>query len=245
MSNFNATLSALLKAESIKQLSAHLTQYLTETGIPTHSFTYYSYHPKSTQQLKYEYCSDSFLPWHQHYLSQNYNDIDSTLHNIYQSTLPTYWTMADQLKNSKTQREQQMRLDSVKFGTTAGLSIPVHGPNDEFASLTLIQKDKETWTNNRIHIQNDLLVLTHHYCEALRKLLLKEMEIDVNTGLSRRETQCLTLTAQRYCVDDIAKSLNITARTVNFHLQNINKKLGAKNKHESVNKALSKAWIQV
>jgi len=61
--------------------------------------------------------------------------------------------------------------------------------------------------------------------------------------LSKREIQCLTLLAKQYSIDAIAKSLHISERTVNYHIQRLNKKLGAQNKHQSVMKALQKGLI--
>ncbi len=36
-----------------------------------------------------------------------------------------------------------MRKDSIAFGAEAGLSIPIHGPHNNFATLLLVQMQNE------------------------------------------------------------------------------------------------------
>lgn len=43
----------------------------------------------------------------------------------------------------------------------------------------------------------------------------------------------------------ISKELNITERTVNYHIQRLNKKLGVKNKYQAVIKALNKGILKL
>ena len=54
--------------------------------------------------------------------------------------------------------------------------------------------------------------------------------------LTRREEQCLTFTARAWRVEQIARELKISPRTVNFHIQNANKKLGTHNKYQATYK---------
>lgn len=82
------TILSFKNASSIHQLNALLLEALETFTIHTFSFTYYQQHPKSTQRIKYHYCSPTYLPWHEHYLSEKYNDIDTTLHALSKSILP-------------------------------------------------------------------------------------------------------------------------------------------------------------
>jgi DNA-binding NarL/FixJ family response regulator len=56
--------------------------------------------------------------------------------------------------------------------------------------------------------------------------------------LTQQEMTCLTMQAHYFSVEHIAKELKIKPRTVHFHFQNANKKLGVANKFDAVNKAL-------
>ena len=57
--------------------------------------------------------------------------------------------------------------------------------------------------------------------------------------LTQRELQILLLVSKQLSVSDIANKIHLTERTVNYHIQKINKKLGVRNKHQAVSKAIA------
>ena len=46
------------------------------------------------------------------------------------------------------------------------------------------------------------------------------------------------LISKNYSVSEMAHELHLTERTINYHIQKLNKKLGTKNKYQSLAKAL-------
>lgn len=85
------------------------------------------------------------------------------------------------------------------------------------------------------------------YFQSLQRF---QLDFNISSGsanvlLKPREMQCLLLIAKNYTTSAIAKSLCITERTVNFHIQRLNKKLGTQNKYQSVLKALRKKMISL
>ena len=229
----------LIQAQTLDDCKKALAGYLKKMGIGTFSFTYYAYHPHSASQLKYDMCSDNFKSWHQHYLQQQYNHIDSTLQFVYHNHLPIYWSLQNQLSQAKTETERQMRHDSIAFGAIDGLSIPIHGPHNNFAILVVVQMKGDDIPLKTLSLQRNLLLAAHQYYHYLQTHLLDEQTEVEAYNLSQRETQCLVLIAQQLSVQEIAQRLEISQRTVNFHIQNLNKKLGTNNKYQSVNKALA------
>lgn len=237
-------LNKLFAADSnTDQLKVTLKKILLQYKITTFAFTYYAYHPHSKNKLKFDHSSSNFEPWHKHYISEDYEQIDTTLTQTYQTTLPVYWELQQQYLDATNAREKQMRLDGIKFGVEKGLSIPIHGPNDDFAILLVLQMKNETCLNNWSEIQDELTMLAKAYYHHVQKALVCEAESPNKFQLSQREIQCILLTAKKHKVTEIANFLKITERTVNFHLQSANKKLGVQNKYESVAKALSKGII--
>ncbi len=235
----------LKSARSVEQLNGGLERFLAEFGITTFAFTYYSYYPNSENKLKYDYSSANFAHWHKHYISENYEEVDSTLDIVYRACLPIFWDLEQQLKEAKTSREKQMRLDSLEFGSLKGLSIPIHGPQEDFAIFLVVQMKGQTCLDNWQEVQYELFNVAYLYYTYLQKLLLKNLAPPEKTELSKREIQTLTLIAKQYSIEAIAEALHITARTVNYHIQRLNKKLGTSNKYQSVIKALNKALIKI
>lgn len=224
----------LQRAVTTTELNQVLTTYLASFGITTFSFTYYAYHPNAKAKIKYDFASPSLKLWHEHYLVENYDEIDTNLDSGYREVLPVSWDIQEQINNARSRREKQMRLDSLKFGAEKGLSIPIHGPHDDFANLMVEQMRGQKCMENVAAIKLELLAAAYCYYHFLRKLLLKQAVAEEKLALSKREMQIMLLVAQGYPVAAISKSLAITERTVNFHIQRVNKKLGTNNKYQSV-----------
>lgn len=234
---------ALSEAKNFESLEKVLAHHLKSLGFSTYSFTYHAYHPKSKQKLKYDCSSKNLKRWHDHYLAENYHEVDSTLDEIYQTTMPACWTLKQQLEQAKSQREKQMRLDSIEFGATEGISIPIHGPHNDFAILMveLLKSDKKKI--NWEFVKDELLLVALYYYHAVREMLVVSQSANVEVSLSKREMQCLQFLAEQRSVAEIASKLKITKRTVNFHFQNINHKLGVKNKYQALSKALEERFL--
>tara|TARA_R110000868_G_scaffold10639_4_gene51674 strand:- start:82708 stop:83442 length:735 start_codon:yes stop_codon:yes gene_type:complete len=235
--------TTLYKARNTQELEAMLTAFLKTFGIHAFSFTYYAYHPNSANKLKYDYASSCYRSWHEYYQSSCYDEIDSTLAESYNRTLPIYWEVEAQLEKAKTEREKQMREESVKVGVTKGVSFPVHGPKEDFALFLVAERKDENCLKNWKDLQYELMSAAYIYYTYLQRYILKSAPEDTKYHLSSREIECLTLLAKDESVAQIAATMSITDRTVNFHIQNINKKLGVKNKHQAVKKAIDKKLL--
>lgn len=232
-------------AQSLDDCKVALSKFLLNYGLGCFSFTYYTYHPLSANQLKYDVCSNNFLSWHTHYLEEQYNDIDSTLKFVYNNHLPIYWDLEQQLTQAKNEKERQMRLDSIAFGAQSGLSIPIHGPHNNFAILLLVKMQGDKVELNNSPIQYHFLTAAHLYFHYLNAHLIDDITEIESYKLTQRELQCLYLLAKNYSLKEMAQKLEVTERTVNFHIQKINKKLGTSNKYQSLNKAMSLRLIVI
>jgi DNA-binding NarL/FixJ family response regulator len=73
-----------------------------------------------------------------------------------------------------------------------------------------------------------------------------ELEPSANkaAGLTDRETAILTALARGLSNDDIAKELWVTQQTVKFHLTNIYRKLGVRNRTEAVRLAYQRGLVE-
>ncbi len=226
-----------LKAgRTTEQSSAILEEILAEYGVSIFSFTYYGCHPHAVRPLRYDYSSAELANWHRHFNENQYDRIDNTILTVYQSTVPIYWNLEAQLLAAKTEKERQMRRDGQKLGVIDGLSIPIHGPNDDFANLTIQRHRRQIQSLALRRNQYHFMIIGYLYYERIGRCLLASLSGKPSFSLSKREMQCLQLVAQGLTIAQIAKQLSLAERTVNFHIQNCNKKLGTKNKHASVHK---------
>lgn len=233
---------AMLKAGDIKSINSLFKQYLKQLGISSFSFTYYATVPGSTNKIKHDFYSNSFKLWHKHYIESGYEDVDSSFDVVNQRTLPMYWDVAEQISNARTAKEKRMREDSYQFGARQGLSIPIYGLRGELATFVVVQLKGESPLNNWQNLQYELMSAGHIYYNALQPFLVTAATKE--NPLTDRELQCLELVSKQLSVDEVAKQLSISARTVNFHIQNSNKKLGVKNKHQAIAKLIKLGFLE-
>ncbi|KTC67967.1 LuxR family transcriptional regulator [Legionella birminghamensis] len=226
------TCQLFASASSLEHLNGLLSDYLGNAGIHSFAVTYYHRHTKTGSRLIYDWVSPALKIWHQYYLEQGYADIDRTLEYSEKSLLPVYWSVKDQLENAKNKREQRIREESLTYGIETGLSIPVYGPQGDFIVLVLHQRHAENGLADWQEKQYEWMIIAAIYFQQLRHFLAHEAVKDAN--LTLREMQCLELTSQGLRLEAIAKLLEVSNRTVNFHLQNANKKLGVNNKYMAI-----------
>lgn len=229
---------ALEKISTEQQAKKILKEYLNHFNITAYAFTYYSGHIKTGRKLRFHCVSEKLRPWHLHYLEQGYADVDRTLEQNQTMTLPLFWSIDEQLKIAKNKRELRIREESKIFNIDKGLSLPVHGPNHDFATMTLHQFKNESCLENFLELQFEWLSAAHIFYHYIKKILALG-DNPVTFELTKREEQCLHFTALGWRVDQIATELEISARTVNFHIQNANRKLGTNNKYQAINKLTS------
>lgn len=217
-------------ASSIQALNNLLYSYFSQVGITSIAVTYYNSNTKTGNKLIYDWVSSPLKIWHQHYLDEGYADIDRTLESSEQSLLPVFWDVEEQLAAAKNKREARIRQESLDFGIDKGISIPVHAPQNDLLVLVLHQRQNENGLKNWQEEQYSWLTIALCYLHHLRHFLAHE-HVAPEALLTRREKECLKLTAQNMRIQAIAKELNVSVRTINFHLQNANKKLGVSNKY--------------
>lgn len=222
-----------------------ILQTIQGYGIETFVMTcYYKTGRIRNRVVEYSFMSPRFKAWDTHYHQERYDEIDSTSQQAKQGSLPVFWDIHQQIKDAKTKREKKMRLDSLDFGAECGLTIPIHQANGGKSILMVEQMQGETCLQNWRQLQYELYSAAHYYDHYLRIKLLKEYTTNNNQHLlNSRQIQCLKCVAEGESIDNIAKKLNITNRTVNYHIQNINKCLNSKNKYLSVAKAQSLGLI--
>lgn len=228
----NKLIEQFQRANTPDQLSSALANFFAQEGIKSLAITYYQRHTKSGYPLLYDWVSPALKPWHDYYLSQNYADVDRTLESTEQSSIPIWWDVNLQLQAAKSSREKMIRIESIEFGIDKGLCIPVHSPNGDILNIVLHQRCQEACLENWQEKQFSWMGLAQYYHHFLKKVFLpQQVKLD---HLTEREKECLALTAEGMRIAAIARELNIKVRTVNFHLQNANKKLGVSNKYLAV-----------
>jgi DNA-binding CsgD family transcriptional regulator len=178
--------------------------------------------------------------WHRHCAERGRDLLPGSLRRLaLQEVTPFPWCRAAPERSRSFARAR-------KCGLVTGVSCSVRGPRGEW-SLTSFALRRGGASSER-HIAAalpdcQLIACAIHYAAARivgrspdRALPLRRLG---NGLLSERERQCLIESACGKTTSEIAQELQISERTVAFHLANVRRKLDAANSRHAVSKALS------
>ncbi|MGC1503482.1 MAG: autoinducer binding domain-containing protein [Sulfitobacter sp.] len=187
-------------------------------------------------------CGTYSLEWQHRYKDQNYLRIDPVVLGCFQRFHPVDWKQLDW--SSKAVRAFQ--LEAIEYGLgNQGYSIPVRGPNGQFALFTVNHCcDDDTWATFTKKHRRELILIAHFLNE-------KAMELEpgrnpeLAPALSPREVDAMTLLAIGHNRAQVANSLSISEHTLRVYIESARFKLGALNTTHAVARALSRGLIVV
>tara|TARA_B110000908_G_C10253007_1_gene453417 strand:+ start:2368 stop:3057 length:690 start_codon:yes stop_codon:yes gene_type:complete len=180
--------------------------------------------------------------WVQRYLEQNYLRVDPVIAGCYQRFHPVDWKRLDW--SSKAARAFQKEAISYGVGNQ-GFSVPIHGPNGQFALFTVSHSGgDDTWAAFT-QIQTKNMILIAHAFNRKALDLEPDRKPDQSQALSPREVDAMTLLAMGYNRAQVAQTLSISEHTVRVYIESARFKLGAMNTTHAVARAISRGLIVV
>lgn len=187
-------------------------------------------------------CGTYSIEWQQRYIEQNYLRVDPVVSGCFQRFHPVDWKRLDW--SSKAARA--FLAEALEYGIgNQGYSIPVRGPNGQFALFTINHTcDDETWKAFTTEHRRSLILIGH---------FLNEKALELEPGrtpetlhaLSPREVDAMTLLAIGYSRAQVAADLSISEHTLRVYIESARFKLGALNTTHAVARALSRGLIVV
>jgi DNA-binding CsgD family transcriptional regulator len=180
--------------------------------------------------------------WREMYRENNYVRIDPVVQGCFQRFHPVDWKRLDW--SGKAAREL-LRVSTEHGVGSQGYSIPIRGPNGQFALFTVNHScDDEAWAIFTEEHRGDLILIAHYFN-------VKALEFEPGrqpgqqTALSPREIDAMTLLAIGYSRAQVADSLSISEHTLRVYIESARFKLGALNTTHAVARALSRGIIVI
>ncbi len=146
-------------------------------------------------------------------------------------------------------RQSRPFAKAGKFGLGTGVSCSVHGPHGQWSLTSFaLARTGSSAERHILAVLSDcqLVACAVHYTAArIARRDLDSLEPPLRLQrangriLSDRERQCLIQSARGKTTLEIGQALQISERTVVFHLSNVRRKLGAANSRHAVAKAFS------
>lgn len=231
LARLEATIDGLRQARSLEGLTDFVCDL--RTSLEVDHLIYHSVHSTGRQ-----YAALTYKPeWVERYLAQDYARIDPVVQGCYRSFSPIDWRLLDW--TSRSVRAFQNEAGEMGIGRQ-GMSVPIRGPNGQFALFTVNDSRKEgDWGRFCERMGSDLLLISHFVNQ--QALLIEaggETRLPPTQALSPRETDVLTYLALGYSRAQAADHLRISEHTVRVYIESARVKLTAHNTTHAVARAL-------
>lgn len=171
--------------------------------------------------------------WMAHYQSQGYIDADPTVQSALKSTEPILWP------DWSATRESRFWSDARDHGLAYGIAQPVWSARGVFGLLSFARGTNVISPTEEKDLSLKILWLANAAHSMMSNHILADMGLEGAVNLSERELEVLRWTSDGMNAAEVSEKLNISISTVNWHIQQILTKLGARNKVQAVFRAIS------
>jgi LuxR family transcriptional regulator, quorum-sensing system regulator SdiA len=183
--------------------------------------------------------------WTELYAERKYNLIDPMNRWLRSAQRPFRWKDAILTLKADPQRQRvkRMQQDAERHGLHDGYVFPIYGRNGLIGSLAIAGRAIDLspaeislfdaaardmfWTMLQLRHQSDML----------------ETAVNIDVQLTRREMEVTLLLANGLTSNEIAKQLDISSHTVDWYINGLHEKLGAKNRQHLIALAFRLALI--
>lgn len=169
--------------------------------------------------------------WCERYFKRKYHKIDPVVRRTPTLSRPFLW---DQLAEQyQLQPDERRVLDEAReAGLKHGMSVPLFGPLGRLSVVSFASRfDDADPQHSKGHL-NALAWHFHTACVEIKRPA--EDNCNMRVALSQRELDCLGWVAEGKSSWEIGRILQISENTVNFHLKNAMRKLGATSRIQAV-----------
>ncbi|MCA0042667.1 helix-turn-helix transcriptional regulator [Celeribacter litoreus] len=180
--------------------------------------------------------------WVDRYLEKDYLRMDPVIFGCFQRFTPVNWKQLDW----SSKAAKAFLHDALAHGVgNQGYSIPIRGPNGQFALFTINDTSSdEAWETLIAETERDLVIIAHEFNKRALALDAREESAPAPT-LSPRETAAVTHIAKGLSRAQAAAEMGISEHTLRVYIEAARHKLGALNTTHAVARALSNGLIIV
>lgn len=180
--------------------------------------------------------------WVQRYLEQDYLRIDPVINGCFQRFHPVDWKRLDWTSKPVI----AFMKDAQAHGLgNQGYSVPVRGPNGQFALFSVNHScDDAAWEEFIRDYRRDMILIAHDFNKKALEFEPDRTREKAKT-LSPREVDALTLLAMGYSRAQVAETLSISEHTLRVYIESARNKLAASNTVHAVAKAVTRGIVRI
>ena len=232
LQDFSESLSQVTSLDEIKQVCNLFCERI--------GFEYYLFGICSVTSLSQpQITTISNYPdeWFKSYFDEGMQKHDPVVKYCFEHTAPVRWDKLVLMEEYITPVGAQIMARAAECGLVNGLSIPLKAPSGEVAIFSLSTRNAEDMDTRLLfalaHAQAMGVTLFEHCARVIA-----DTSTDKSQRLTPREIECLFWACEGKTTWEISKIIDVTERTIIFHLTSATKKLGAVNRQHAVAKAI-------
>jgi LuxR family quorum sensing-dependent transcriptional regulator len=177
--------------------------------------------------------------WYELYTERNFVAVDPVVAHCFRSLDPFEWKDVRYDPRQAADAEEVM-VRARDFGMHEGFCVPIHG-GDGFESVVTMAGDKVDLGGRAKEAAHLMAMYAHARCRTI----LSRASGARQKPLTSSEKEVMRWTALGQNSREIAATLRITERTVNAHVANAMRKLGARNRVAAAVTAVVRGHIQL
>jgi len=173
--------------------------------------------------------------WARHHRRMGYTTVDPLVQVAQRRATPCSWSeaMADFPEGSG---EQTIHAERLSHGVADGLLVPIHTKNG-YAGLVSISA-QASFAMPAIHALAVISLVVHNQLSALLRSDPGDQE-----DFTAREIECLKWAAAGKSDAEIATILELSPKTVNFHIEGAKRRMNAASRTHAVASAIRSGLI--
>jgi len=231
----------LMMAQSEEDLKKICLAFCDHVGFEYYIYAICSFSSLSTPQIH----SLSNYPdaWYRRYFEENYQKHDPVVKYCLDNLAPVRWDQLLTMTQYVDAVGEEIMRNASAMGLVNGCSIPFKSPTGELVIFSLATCEEANIENRLLDVLPYAQLFSSKLFEAYVKLNQTLSEAK-SYKLTEREIECLFWACEGKTAWEISRIIDVTERTIVFHLTSATKKLGAVNRQHAVAKALIHGLIK-
>ncbi|MDD9899503.1 MAG: autoinducer binding domain-containing protein [Alphaproteobacteria bacterium] len=182
--------------------------------------------------------------WMNYYTEKSYDVYDPVRRQMFSAAGTFRWDDVMEVP-TLTDTQKTLMYEADDAGMKSGIGIPLRGPRGALAGIGAASSTGGVALDDKVLLSYAHLISQQFYTVFLELESNRTPDGDGVIFLTDREQEILKWCGRGKTRGEIATLLSLSDRTVNFHINNALKKLGASNVTLGVLKALHRGLIQI
>ncbi len=198
------------------------------------------FEPKSMHRINKHSVSNYPLQWQKEYEDNDYQKCDPFTLHCFESTVPIIWENIEQSSQFKDAvfKRYIYRLRTQNINN--GLSVVIRGKGNKLCIINVNWTDEKSYDEITQMILVCQALLPHIY-ESCKQFFLSN---ELNINLTKREKECMNWACDGKTSQEISQILDVSERTIIFHLANLIRKTGSSNRQQAIAKTIIHGLIE-